>query len=41
MRPHWMTAEEYACAPETLVIRELKVSGKILMTTLTCPALTP
>ncbi len=41
VRPDWMTAEQYACAPETLVIRELEVSGKILITTLTCPAITP
>ncbi|PPD23063.1 MAG: IS4 family transposase, partial [Methylobacter sp.] len=34
-RPDWMTAEQYACAPETLVIRELEVGGKLLITTLT------
>ena len=28
VRPHWMTAEQYSSAPETLVIRELEVSGR-------------
>jgi Transposase DDE domain len=35
--PDWMTAEQYSVAPESLVIRELEVSGKLLITTLTCP----
>jgi hypothetical protein len=37
VRPDWMTAEQYASAPKTLVIRELEVDGKILITTLICP----
>ena len=37
VRPDWMTAEQYAAAPKSLVIRELEVSGKILITTLICP----
>ena len=37
VRPDWMTAEQYSAAPKSLVIRELDVSGKILITTLTCP----
>lgn len=41
MRPHWMTVEQYSAAPESLVIRELEVSGKTLMTTLTCPVSVP
>jgi hypothetical protein len=41
VRPHWMTAEQYALAPESLVIRELEVSGKLLVTTLTCPVSVP
>jgi hypothetical protein len=32
-KPDWMTQEDYACAPETLAIRELKINGKILITT--------
>ncbi len=35
--PEWMTEEQYNCTPNTLTVRELKVSGKILVTTLTCP----
>lgn len=34
--PNWMTAEEFSAAPDTLTVRELHVSGKILVTTLTC-----
>lgn len=41
IRPDWMTVEQYSSAPETLVIRELEVSGKTLMTTLTCPVSVP
>lgn len=41
VRPHWMTAEQYSSAPETLVIRELEVGGKLLVTTLTCPVSVP
>jgi hypothetical protein len=41
IRPEWMTAEQYASAPEALVIRELEVGGKLLMTTLTCPVRVP
>jgi len=37
VRPNWMTAEQYSAAPASLVIRELEVGGKILITTLTCP----
>ena len=33
----WMTSEQYSAAPESIIIRELAVSGKILITTLTCP----
>jgi len=36
IRPQWMTAEQYAAAPDTLVIRELEVGGRILVTTLVC-----
>jgi len=41
VRPDWMTPEQYSAAPESLVIRELEVSGKILITTLTCPDSAP
>lgn len=32
-KPDWMTQEDYESAPETLAIRELKINGKILITT--------
>lgn len=34
MKPGWMTQAEYDNAPEFITIRELKVKGKILITTL-------
>jgi len=40
-RPDWMTLEQYLAAPESLVIRELEVGGKLLITSLTCPASIP
>ncbi len=40
-RPDWMSPEEYAAVPETLTVRELKVGGKILVTTFLCPKDTP
>lgn len=41
IRPPWMTPEQYACAPQTLTVRELAVDGKVLVTTLLCPKTTP
>lgn len=41
VRPSWMSAEQYAAAPGTLVIRELEVGGKLLITTHTCPVSIP
>lgn len=40
VRPLWMTPEQYAAAPQTLTVRELAVGGKVLVTTLLCPATT-
>lgn len=40
-RPDWMTPEEYAQAPDSLTVRELAAGGKILVTTLLCPSVTP
>ncbi|MCU1737592.1 IS4 family transposase [Pseudomonas sp. 20S_6.2_Bac1] len=40
-RPPWMGQEYYEQAPERLTVRELKVGGKILVTTLCCPKRTP
>jgi len=41
IRPQWMTAEQYASAPQTLTVRELAAGGKVLVTTLLCPKTTP
>lgn len=35
-RPGWMSAAEYAAAPDTLTVRELYTGGKVLVTTLRC-----
>jgi len=40
-KPDWMTQEHYDQAPDTLSIRELKVGGKVLITTFLCPKITP
>ena len=36
-RPDWMTREQYQSFPEQLLVRELRVGGRILVTTLLCP----
>ena len=36
-RPHWMTKEEFKSSPTTIKIRELKVGGKLLITTFLKP----
>ena len=41
IKPDWMTQEQYDQAPDTLSIRELKVGGKVLITTFLCPKKTP
>ena len=35
-RPYWMSPEVYERAPASMTVRELKVDGKILVTTLVC-----
>jgi len=35
--PYWMSPETYENAPASVTVRELKVDGKVLVTTLTCP----
>lgn len=37
LKPDWMTQEQYEAAPDSLVLRELEVNGKILVTSLLCP----
>ena len=36
-RPHWMTKEEFKSSPTSIKIRELKVGGKLLITTFLKP----
>lgn len=37
VRPHWMSPADYACACDTLTVRELRTGGKTLVTTLLSP----
>lgn len=37
IKPDWMSAADYAQAPATLTVRELRAGGKTLVTTLLCP----
>jgi hypothetical protein len=41
IRPDWMSRADYEQAPDTLTVRELRVHGKTLVTTLLCPKQTP
>ncbi len=36
-KPDWMTQTQYDLVPDSLVIRELKTGGKIIITTLLSP----
>jgi hypothetical protein len=36
-KPDWMNQEDFDQAPDRLTIRELRVGGKVLVTTLLCP----
>ena len=40
-KPDWMSQADYEQAPDTLTVRELRVHGKTLVTTLLCPKQTP
>ncbi len=33
-KPHWMKQEDYDDAPDSITLRELKITGKVLITTL-------
>lgn len=35
-KPYWMSEEAYRSAPPSLLLRELRAGGKILVTTMTC-----
>lgn len=37
IKPDWMSPEDYAQAPASVTVRELRASGKTLVTTLLCP----
>lgn len=37
IRPGWMSPEEYADTPETIVVRELRAGNRTLVTTMLCP----
>ncbi len=39
-KPDWLEQEEYDLAPQLIAIRELKVKGKVLITTLLSPKAT-
>ena len=41
IKPGWMSQPDYNGAPDTLTVRELRVRGKTLVTTLLCPKQTP
>jgi hypothetical protein len=41
LRPDWMTPAQFASAPETLTVRELRTGGKVLVTTLLDAKRTP
>ena len=36
-KPDWMSETVFQAAPETITVREFKASGKIMVTTMTCP----
>lgn len=40
-RPAWMSREQYAAFPETVTVRELRVGGRVLVTTLLDPRHAP
>lgn len=35
-RPRWMDEAQYQSAPDEITVREMKVAGKVLVTTMTC-----
>jgi len=41
IKPPWMSADDYALAPDRLAVRELRAGGKTLVTTLLCDKQTP
>jgi len=41
IKPDWMSKADYARAPASVTVRELRTGGKTLVTTLLCPKQTP
>lgn len=41
IKPDWMSQDDYARAPATLTVREVRTGSKTLVTTLLCPKQTP
>ena len=41
LRPSWMSRAQYDAAPEVIAVRELRVGGKILVTTMLCDRTLP
>jgi hypothetical protein len=40
-RPYWMSEAQYDAEPDSITVREFKAGGKIMVTTLSCPASYP
>ena len=40
-RPEWLTLEQYQAAPKSILVREVKVGGRVLVTTLLDPHRVP
>jgi hypothetical protein len=41
IKPSWLNQKEYDSAPESLVVREFKAGGKVMVTTMLCPKSAP
>lgn len=41
IRPGWMSEAQYIAAPASITVRECKVAGKIMVTTMSCPKTAP
>ena len=41
IRPGWMSEVQYDAAPASITVRECKVAGKIMVTTMNCPKTAP
>jgi len=41
IKPSWLNQQEYDKAPESLIVREFKAGGKVMVTTMSCPKSAP